>query len=114
VDEGMKALRPCPSCRRHAREVDCPFCGTAIGPEIELQPMVFRYASRLAIATAVATTACSGGSTTSSGGPVDPCFDNGSCAAEYGAPYIPPEGGADADAGSDASSDAPTDGSDSG
>jgi hypothetical protein len=103
--ETMNALRPCPTCHRHAREASCPFCGAVIGPEREMVP-VARYLSRAAFLTALASAAaaCAGGTGTVGGGSSssgsgsssgDPC-DNGGCAPAYGiSPIDPPDSGGD-------------------
>jgi hypothetical protein len=57
----MMALRVCPSCSRHAREVMCPFCGAEIpqlGAVITV-PRVSRSGLLGIAATAIVVGACS-------------------------------------------------------
>jgi hypothetical protein len=55
------SLTVCPSCARHVRDAECPFCGASVA--LAPKPAPRKRASRFAIygaavATAAATTAC--------------------------------------------------------
>ena len=60
----MSHLFACPSCERHVRcdEVDCPFCGVALGTPPGPRPLPRGHLGRaalLAFGTAIAAASCS-------------------------------------------------------
>src|SRR5580765_3568534 len=65
------SLRLCPSCSRHVREQQCPFCGTDV-PAVEapIIPRVARIAL-VSIGAAAVATACSNAPAPAYGGPPD-------------------------------------------
>ena len=81
----MSQLILCTACHRHFRSTDerCPFCdaSVAVSTRTPLPPIARgmsrakRYALGAAVATGVATTACSGGDTTTTGGSTDSATD---------------------------------------
>jgi hypothetical protein len=107
------ALRVCPSCSRHARDVTCPFCGADI-PQVAPIVSVPRV-SRTALLGFAATAAVVGACSTSAPLPaygiaildVENDVKNDAFAADaslYGGPPFDAST-LDADAGSDASGD---------
>jgi hypothetical protein len=51
-------LRPCPSCRRHVREDQCPFCGASLPPAVRLPAVAGRF-SRAAVFAGATLAGCS-------------------------------------------------------
>ena len=63
------SLRLCPSCSRHVREEQCPFCGTEVAPvAASTIPRVARIAL-VSIGAAAVATACSSSPAPMYGGP---------------------------------------------
>lgn len=77
-------LRPCPGCARHVRaeSLRCPFCETALSPEVTRAPVTLPHASRAVILATLALGGCDTVVGTAHAEGTEPV----SMAPQYGAP----------------------------